>query len=412
LVISRQKLITAIVKYNLFWAAFGSLIIALLSMVLMNRNIFLLKDIFFYCSIPLVLLIGKSKRYLFQISLVLALVVYIVAVTGIFFELKPWQIYNLRQILVPVLIIVFSSNLTLSERSRKRVIKYAYKLMTWVVILGICFLSVGLWEYIRLDSYFTLKGIPVDARGLSYMFYEPALNYRQRMVATFLDPISLGHAIAAVFIMGYYKINIRGQRRAILLIILFSGLILCFSKGALMQVVLALFLLNRNINVVTRFFIPGLVVLAVFMFLDIQGILIHIHGFISAITNLNILGHGLGLVGNYAKMFADNLDVYNLLKISDTFIGSVIGQLGLLGFVIWLAYFRPFLKKAILLKYNDVGGIIIVSQLAIAVLSENTLNFTSFIIPGIISGILLNHSRELSLKYYSHRLDTNTSADN
>ena len=107
-----------------------------------------------------------------------------------------------------------------------------------------------------------------------------------------------------------------------------------------------------------------------------------------AIINVNWFGHGLGLVGNYAKMFATDLTIYNTMHISDTFIGSVLGQLGIVGLCFWSSYFARYfidLFRRILMP----GSIIIISQLIISILSENTLNFTTFFIPGLLA-VLVN----------------------
>ena len=57
-------------------------------------------------------------------------------------------------------------------------------------------------------------------------------------------------------------------------------------------------------------------------------------------------------------MFANDLTVYKQIKISDTFMGSVIGQIGIVGTFIWLSFFyRSFLN--ILFQKTMPGSIII-----------------------------------------------------
>mgnify|MGYP006175241319 CR=1 FL=1 len=83
-------------------------------------------------------------------------------------------------------------------------------------------------------------------------------------------------------------------------------------------------------------------------------------------------------------MFASDLTIYNKMLISDTFIGSILGQIGIVGLFFWTSFFSRYfidLGRRIIMP----GSIIIISQLIISVLSENTLNLTSFFIPGLLA---------------------------
>lgn len=388
--IKSQSLLRELVKANIVWASVGSFILAFLLNLIQVRELFILKDAIFYLSIPFIFLLIRSYSFLKFFFFISVFCIYIITVTVIFYELKGWQLYNIRQLVAPLLILSISYSLKFSNENVNEIISYSYRLISIIIIAGMAFLLFDLWSYISLKNYFLVKGIPVDATGVSYMFYEPALGYARRLVSTFLDPINLGHTIAAFFIMAYYKVEIGGRRRVFYLILLLSGLLMTFSKGAILQVVLALFFFNKDINIINRALIPGLFVLAVLLFIDLKGILIHLHGLTNAIININLIGHGLGMVGNYAKMFADDLTVYHELQISDTYIGSVLGQIGIFGLLLWLAFFYKHLASIFLNKKNNVGSIIIVSQLTLAVLSENTLNFTSFLIPGLLAGVVYN----------------------
>ncbi len=94
------------------------------------------------------------------------------------------------------------------------------------------------------------------------------------------------------------------------------------------------------------------------------------------------------MVGNYAKMFASDLTIYHKMHISDTFIGSVLGQIGIVGLFFWASFFSRY-SIDLIRQLIMPASIIIVSQLMISVLSENTLNLTSFFIPGLLA-VLVN----------------------
>lgn len=391
LIIKHDRFYRILVNANLLWAVYAPIILALVLNYVQVQGLFVLKDILFYFSFLLLILINRSNKlfiFLFKISV---FVVYLTLLTGAFFELNSWIVYNFRQLLAPLLIVSFGYFVTIYKKSLFSIIRFFYKLGAITVLTGFLIKLLGLWQYINLANFFNTKGIPVDARGLSYMFYEPAFGYTERLVSTILDPISLGHILSAGTILCFYGVFIRGKKRWIYFTIFLLGLLFSFSKGAILQTILALFFFNKNLSYLVRFLIPGLFVAAVLLLINIDGILIHLVGLKNAIIYMNLFGHGLGLVGNYAKMFADNLTVYNTFKISDTFLGSVLGQIGLVGLLIWLSFFIRYSKDAILKKKTLVGSSIILSQLIVSALSENTLNFTSFIIPGIIGGLLVKN---------------------
>jgi len=387
--ISVQYIYQSLMKLNIAWAFLSPIFLALVMMKFQFTSLFILKDLFFYMTFLLTFLLGRSKGMFIYGLYIILFLIYILTTTSLFFEINSWMIYSLRQLLAPILIFGFGYYLRINEHGLEKVVHYLYKISFWIIITGIFFLAINVWDIILLKNYFNAKGIPVDPNGLSYMFYEPAFSYIQRMVSTVLDPISLGHMLAAPLIMSYYGIFVKGKKRRKYLIVFTIGILLTISKGAILQVVLAVFFFNKKLSKLIRYLIPLLFVILVIILINIKGILIHLLGFKNAIAYLNLLGHGLGMVGNYAKMFSDDLSVYYRIHISDTFMGSVIGQLGLFGFMFWISFFITKTKDCFFGKPIRVGAILLTSQLIIAIISENTLNFSSFIIPGIISGILI-----------------------
>lgn len=123
--------------------------------------------------------------------------------------------------------------------------------------------------------------------------------------------------------------------------------------------------------------------------INISGILLHIGGLNSAFENISFWGHGIGSAGNYSIMFSASNQ--SLLGISDTYIGALIGQIGifgtflwiLLGFVIILSPKSERASKILSLK-------LFFSIFGVSILSENTMNVTSFLLPAIIIGLSIN----------------------
>jgi len=388
LTVTKDGFIKNLIKANLYWAMIAPIFLAIVLNLIQIQGLFILKDLIFYVSLVLIFFCGKTQNFIFFSLRLTLFILFLFTLTFFYDGFKGWMVYNLRQLIVPILIVCFGYYSNISLDSFYKLVKVYYKASIYILLIGIIFKEFDLWKVIDLSNYFNLKGIPVDSRGLSYMFYEPAFSYTERLASTILDPISLGHILAGAVIMCFYGIGIKGRKRWTYLFVLGIGLILTFSKGAILQVLLALFFFNKNLPIKVRFLFPALCIVLILSIINIEGILIHMIGLHNAIVHMNLFGHGLGLVGNYAKMFADDLTTYEIFKISDTFIGSVLGQIGIIGLFIWLSFFSKYFTQTILTKRTLVGATIIVSQLLVAALSENTLNFTSFIIPGIFGGMM------------------------
>tara|TARA_B100000767_G_scaffold272615_1_gene300714 strand:+ start:1819 stop:3039 length:1221 start_codon:yes stop_codon:yes gene_type:complete len=377
---------------NILWGALAPIIIAFFAMIFSHSLIFLIKDVVFYCSFSLIFFFPNKKilvlgrlKVLFHIILFL---LFLGGITLCFSNFYYWQIYNIRQLLVPFLIIAFPYVIKIQSELNKELILFILKLVFNLIIIGGVFLIIDIWEIIDLSNYFNAKGIPTYSNGKPAMFFEPSMNYLERLVSTILDPISFGHIITAAFVSLFFVKSLCRGKRKLYLIVFLIGLFMTFSKGAIFQLIIAVFLFNNRLNIILRVIVPFIVLVLGFFLIDLKGIIIHFKGLYFSIINVNFFGHGLGLVGNYAKMFAEDLSIYKKMQISDTFIGSVLGQIGIIGLLVWLSFFYRYIIDVVRNKMLP-GSIIIVSQLVISVLSENTLNFTSFFIPGLLA-VLVN----------------------
>ncbi len=389
-------LYTSIVKYlikiNVLWSVVAPLVLAFIAMIFSTSSIFILKDIIFYISYILIFFlpnrffnVADKIRLLLYFLLFLS---FLVIITFYLHSFHPWQVYNVRQLLAPIMIVSFLHFVKIPAEFSKMMIIFILNVVFFLIFLGIIFHLINIWKFVNLSYFFEAKGISTYADGTPAMFFEPSMNYFPRLVSTILDPISLGHIITASFVSLFFLKSIRKNRRKLYLIVLILGLFLTMSKGAIFQLVICVFLFNPRLNILLRLFIPLSILVAGYFLIDLKGIIIHFTGFYFAIINANFFGHGLGLVGNYAKMFAADLSIYNQMRISDTFLGSVLGQIGIFGLIFWISFFTKYfidLVRRIIMP----GSIIIVSQLIISALSENTLNLTSFFIPGLLA-VLVN----------------------
>jgi hypothetical protein len=172
---------------------------------------------------------------------------------------------------------------------------------------------------------------------------------------------------------------------------------LTFSKGAMLQLFFIFFILNKNINLILRIFsLLFLSILIYIVSLNHAGFLVHFNGFINVFHYLTLFGNGLATYGNYAIMFGSG-DISS--GVGDSYWGSIIGQLGLVGFMAWILSFFTVIKN---FPHNSYLTRILVSQLLISAISENAFNLLSIYILMILLGgyysFYKNYSKEKNVK--------------
>lgn len=396
-----------LIAFFIAWSATSSVIIlVLIKLGISGSIIFALKDSPIYIAMIIFFHAwGLQKK---SIHILTGILIFIAALILNLTILTPDYANpaaNIRQIVAPILISAFFLALKLNIKDVTSGAKILYLTLLAVFIFGTIEIAFEIWKSIDLSKYFNLKGIPVDEHGLSYMFYEPILGYRERMTSTFLDPISLGHFFASTFIVAFYKCLYEGKQRFIVMSISIAGLVLCFSKGAFLQAFIGTTILNPRIHLFIRALLLS-IPFAIFSAIPNKaGILIHLNGLSSSFTNLTVFGHGIGSSGNYSKMFSENLNLYSALGISDTYIGAVLGQIGILGFACWAALvvcsLTPFKKKAL-----NTHCIIMASIVLVSFISENTMNVTSFTLPAIIIALVRSYEQNLKTQQLQNHQHT------
>lgn len=387
------------VRFSIIWGAISSCVVLLMIKGGIRTNtIFALKDALIYLGALFVIkswLSNQKSRFL--LLLIVYELIYLFLNYAIINPNYNAPLNNIRQILGPLVLLLIFCQLRINERGQEMLLK----VLCWTVI---CVFSFGLyeqvtafWATVNLKIYFGLKGIPTDANGLSFMFYEPMFGYRERMTSTFLDPISLGHFFASAAIFLFY---LKGKKRMVKVAFLCSlvGLFLALSKGAILQFFIGVILLNPKIYLIIRLSLASLPFIFFASVKNQTGILNHVSGFLNSIESLTLFGNGIGAVGNYAKMFSNDLTVYNKLGIADTYIGAVLGQIGLIGIIIWLSIAYSIIVYSAKTKAEELNALrMFLSIFIVSILSENTMNITSFLLPAIIIS--------LSMQIKSSRID-------
>lgn len=384
--------------FALWWGAFSSVIaLALIKAGVGGKFVFAIKDLPIYGG---GLLVARwwlnSSRGLGAVAALLGFLVFLLLN---YITLNPNYVAplnNIRQIMGPLFLLLLFCHIKLSSLEVDRAENSLIRVLFLVFVLGALEQIFGFWPTFDLTTFFELKGIPVDESGLSFMFYEPMLGGRERMTSVFIDPISLGHFFASALIYFFYKKKDR-LIQWIAVSCCIAGLVMTFSKGAFLQVFIATVLLNGKVLFPIKLGLGAMAVFFVANLPNLDGIQAHVDGFFNAISSISVFGYGIGAAGNYAAMFGTSSTQLDRLRIFDTFAGAILGQIGLVGIVFWLAIaYWLMLVPAKSLRGAVPALRLFSSIFLVAVLSENTMNVTSFLIPSVLIGMLLSRSIQQS----------------
>ncbi len=368
-----------IFKWIYLWLVFSSFIIALIYWILpIPINIIPLKDLGYFILVIYALFVLGLKKDISVLILFLPALLYL----GICFIYSDSILFaraaSLRQMLTPYFIVI-SCYIVLKKDDD--LYPFIIKVLWVVVCFGFFEIIFKVWKVIDIRPFFTIKNIAVGGDGYPFVLTEPILNVK-RMSSTFLDPINLGHTLVCFFFI--YKINNHNKLKKYLYCgFILLALFFTFSKGAWLQLVLIFTFFNHKIPVFFKIIGIGVGILLYSILMNYhQGLVIHLFGFTSVFSSLNTFGYGIGMVGNQSFMAYGSVDVLNL-GIADTFVGALLGQLGWFGALLW---FSPFLFIVYFLGIRNIYVKILLSQLLVSILSENTINLLSMLTISVLIG--------------------------
>lgn len=221
-----------------------------------------------------------------------------------------------------------------------------------VIIVGIYDVLVGdtFWRELNITDLWTKKGIRVQASGLPTNFYSSeTINGERirRMASTFADPVNLGAFLFAAFSIAWHKKN------KITSFFMVIGMILTVSKGAwlgllIFTCVYAFYYLPKPvfISVMAGAGLTGVGFLIYAFKTSANSVFLHISGLVAAFRGLitNPLGSGIGSNGVLARQFSG---FSANSEITETGLGMIIGQLGIVGFLVYTAFFWYLVKYCI-----------------------------------------------------------------
>lgn len=303
-----------------------------------------------------------------------------------------------RQIMTPVILMLYGRTLSLKEEDYLLYFKFLIKIGIGIVFIGVIeefVIGDNFWRLLQIQNYIDMKGFSAWAwDGLPGNFYSADLylvfGMLRRMVSIMADPLLTGHFLAiCVVILLYRNVFINTLQNLIALCLLTLGVALTLSKGAVLVIGIAYAykLWKKNKFWALPYVVISLIVL-VFMIKNntLYSISQHTGGLISS-TN-SILGGGLGSAGNYSNLYGNaNSDI------SESYIGALLGQMGLFGVIIFLGMFLYYSRILLSYKKSKIRMSIFAYTLGViceAFVSESSINFVGVGVVFILFGSLTN----------------------
>ncbi|MGX1159841.1 hypothetical protein FBY31_1796 [Arthrobacter sp. SLBN-100] len=334
-----------------------------------------------------------------KVTVYLAVLISYGLVTVVLFRTEPIAaLASARNIAAPLLFFLVGIH-----ASRIVCLKNYLRYLVWLGILAISFgflesNTPDFWQTIGLQTLWENKGIPISpGTGLPGNFYASEQidgQFIRRMVGPFADPVNFGTFLFSVFMAAWFL-----KKRAAVLVVIVAS-VLTVSKGAFLgMLVLAAFW--------TRYFASRTVHVLAIMSVAVTGMLFygftltsstgsttaHINGFFAAFIELpaHPLGRGMGGTGVLAGLFSEGSE--STSAITESGIGMILGQLGVIGFAVYVAFFVVLSKYAHriqdtrqkLLACGLLYGFILNAAFNEVALSPNS-SATYFIILGLVIG--------------------------
>ena len=310
-------------------------------MVVINFVFAVLLCLFVYFIQPKLM----SKRLIKNTVWIIVFTVGYSLATIVLFHASPMSGFaSLRNILNPMMFFLIGL-LTCKVTILKRFLKYVSFIAMFVFAFGVYerFINPDIWNTLNLADLWTKKGIPVNlSSGLPLNYYSSETiggEQLRRMVSSFADPVNLGTFLFFGFMAAWYL------KKYLLAFFMIIATALTISKGALLGLLVFLVVWAKNYTPKAVFFlilmtsgVAGLGFLGYTMMHSTMSALMHLTGFFSAFLELphHPLGRGLGNIGVLAGLYSTGAET----GITESGLGMIIGQLGVVGIVLFFIFFK------------------------------------------------------------------------
>ena len=318
------------------------------------------------------------------------------------------KLANARQLIIPIILFYFGYILNTKEKDINSIFKIIIKIGKIIFIIGVIQFLIGdkLFDYINVSSFYISKGLGEWISNGKYPVSFVAWDLHQilgiytiRFMSIFYEALTAGHIMALCFVISIFYDNFNESRskRGIWSICFLLGVILSFSKGAYLVIIIALlFKVYMVINNKKWFYImvaSSFVALSSIMFMlwdKVISIQMHAKGFINNILSARLFtGEGLGNIGVYANVFTENNSSHG-----ESLIGNLAGQFGLIVMIVYLIIIILMIYSNIISekRNNIIPVVLVISVLLEMFLSESSVAFLSTGLYFVISGLYANLS--------------------
>jgi len=347
-------------------------------------------------------------------------VVSIVILIGMFFASSSSfmaRVTSFRQLIIPFLLFIFGCCIKLENDQIYKYLRFVVYILVFTSIFGIIEYLYGddLWHRLGILNYIEKKGQEayLGVRGLPLNFYTFDLFYVfnkafRRTVSFIVDPVALGQIFAfAIPIVLFNKILFNNIKRYICLFFLLVGLVLTFGKGGMLIVAISFVYCLQNLS--DRKYLSKILAILVL----IASIFVisysndnnlstsnHFYGLIENISNLSKypLGRGMGNAGNFATLYNESDDVGP----GESFVGNVIGQLGVIGICIYTVFFYFLIKELEKCKKTNIQDKMLsipitgnlIGLIVCSFLSGTSISFISSALYFILIGVIMYNNNK------------------
>lgn len=365
----------------------------------------------------LVLVLANSRKLDRRVSKVtrmatvvlIALVLYGFALMAGFGNNPTAAIASARNITSPVLFFLIGAYAA-AFCDFRRYLRLFLWLGTAALTVGfIEYLTPGFWTTIGLPALWEKKGIDLTVGSqLPRNFYASEQivegEFLRRMAGPFADPVNFGTYLFTLTMVAWF---LRARFVAVLAMV---AVVLTVSKGALVGLLTFLAVWANKFRSRFEFILAAgaVAVAAAYFYVFTQSsstgsTTAHINGFFAAFTELpsHPIGRGFGGTGVLAGLFADEGSDSGS-AILESGIGMVLGQLGVIGAVLYVLFFVTIIRQVARIQDTRVavlGMSLVLAFILNAAFNEVALSPNSsapyFIILGLLVGTPANYERPL-----------------
>ncbi len=372
-----------------------------------TQIIILYKELVMYAS---VLLFFFNKQKL-KIKKYIVPVIVMIAVCIPYFFIGTASLYTrlicFRQIMTPLILILYGRTFKLQEFEKRKALKYIVDLGVIQAIFGLFerfILGDSFWLSMNISKYMDAKGFSawIYNNGLPGNFYSADLyNYvgmMRRLVGLLTDPLLTGHFLAfCVIILLFIPIYDKRSKNIFALSICSIAIVLTLSKGAMLIIAIGyVYKLWRHNKVFAM--ITGVIAIG-FIAVLVRGDILytmsrHIGGLTSSFSSEYIIGKGLGSSGNYANLYGGSSETSG-----ESYIGAIIGQMGVVGFIAFIYANTRLLKRIRSCDHSPMSYLVsayIIAVLIESIISESAINFVGSGVAFILFGLLTSRTQKYS----------------